>query len=119
MHHPVSRKGIKCRAFVALEAPQRPFNYPSSINAFASFSKMKIFGFAFFAILAAFVTVVNAAPPMPAVVANSDAAVQALWTKASEGVFNNMLPGQFAHLQDDWTRFLTTEGEGVIMDFRE
>lgn len=80
---------------------------------------MKIFGFAFFAVLAAFVTVVNAAPPMPAVVANSDAAVQALWTKASEGVFNNMLPGQFAHLQDDWTRFLTTEGEGVIMDFRE
>lgn len=78
---------------------------------------MKIFGFAFFALLATVVTIVNAAPPMPAVVANSDAAVQALWTKAREGVFANKLSGQFAHLQDDWTHFLSTEGEGVIMDF--
>jgi hypothetical protein len=78
---------------------------------------MKIFGFAFFAFLATVVAIVNAAPPMPAVVANSDAAVQALWTKANGGMFANRLAGEFAYLQDDWAHFLSTEGEGVIMDF--
>lgn len=53
-------------------------------------------------------------PPMPDSVASGGEEIRGLWEAASRGTFMNVLPPSMARIQDEWTNFLSTEGEDII-----